>query len=74
MGSDVIQAMIRREGSHFVAGCVELPLGRESDSLDGAVCAIEDAIRRYLRARTGENPRFRLLVSLYFGQSSSAEF
>ncbi len=73
MDSDVIQALVRRDGARFVAECVELPLGREADTLDGAIRDIEDAIRRYLRAKSGEDPTFHLLVSLYFGRTSLAE-
>lgn len=70
VGSDVIQALVRRDGPRYLAECVELPLGRESDTLDGAIRDIEDAIRRYLRAKTGEDPTFHLLVSLHFGRST----
>ena len=72
METDVIQAFVHQDGQRYLAECVELPLGRESDTLDGAIRDIEDAIRRYLRAKTGEDPSFRLLVSLHFGRSSLA--
>lgn len=74
MPSDIIQAHVRREGTSYQAECVELPLGREADTLDGVIRDIEDAIRRYLRARTGKDPNFQLLVSLTFGQKGPAEF
>lgn len=74
MVGDVIQALVRRDGPRYQAECVELPLGRESDTLDGVIRDIEDAIRRYLKAKTGEDPSFQLLVSLHFGQTRPTEF
>lgn len=65
--ADIVQAVVQKVDDGYLAACPHPPLRCVDETLDGAIRALEDALRA---DRESEGERFYLVVSLYFGPFS----
>ena len=68
---EIIHAYILRNDSGYRVECADLPVNAESPSLDGAIRALEQAVRDYLKgkdlAALGLRAEPKIMVSFQLG-------
>jgi|GEM_PF-3278797 len=65
--ADIVQAVVQKVDDGYLAACPHPPLQCMEETLDGAIRALEDALRA---DRDAEGERFFLVLSVYFGPFS----